>query len=420
MKLICLISPMHISYNPRLVKEADALSSAGYQVRVVAMNHSDKLYCLDKDIAKRSSWDWETVDARRESVGGKFTWLKANLRCKTVSFLRFGQNRTWGIARAYSRYYPELAKRASSQRADLFKAHLLPALPAAVTAARRWNAKIGFDAEDFHSGEIQPSANTFDAVQRTRAVEERFIPLCHHLTAASQGIAEAYAAALSIPVPPVVLNAFRISDRLGDVSVECLRRDRQGFRVSLYWYSATIGMDRGLQDVLVALGQLPQDVGLCIRGTFAKGAECQLQSEIERLGLRSRVRLLAPVPPGQLVQFANQHDVGLALEPGDRPNNRIATSNKLMTYLVAGIAVAATDVPGQANILRPETSACFLYPPGNIQALMAGLESWTRDPALLARAKQASLKLGRERFCWEIESQKLVAAVRHTIVSDVS
>ncbi len=34
---ICLVTSAHVSYNPRLLKEADALHQTGYAVRVVAM-----------------------------------------------------------------------------------------------------------------------------------------------------------------------------------------------------------------------------------------------------------------------------------------------------------------------------------------------------------------------------------------------
>jgi len=36
MKKICLVSPGHVASNPRLVKEANSLVAAGYDVRVVA------------------------------------------------------------------------------------------------------------------------------------------------------------------------------------------------------------------------------------------------------------------------------------------------------------------------------------------------------------------------------------------------
>jgi glycosyltransferase involved in cell wall biosynthesis len=415
MKSVCLISPDHISYNPRLVKEADALSAAGFHVRVVAMNHTEAHHRLDEEIMKNRSWEWETVCARRDTAAGKLLWLKAGLRCKIISLLGLDRKTTWGLLRLYSKYHPELTRRVSSKRADLFKAHLLRALPAAVMAARRWNTKVGFDAEDFHRGEFQATSKPTGSISQTKLVEERFIPLCHHLTAASHGIAEAYAASLNIPVPPVVLNTFPFADRLGNASVECLRQERGGFRISLYWFSAIIGMDRGLQDALAALRELPADVGLSIRGTFAPGAQVQLESEIVRGGLGKRVRFLAPAPPEQLVELAAQHDIGLALEPGNRLNNRIATSNKLLVYFVAGIAVAASDVPGQATILAHEDLAAFLYPPGDTKALVAGLSRWTRDPLALAEAKRKSLKLGKEQFCWELESQKLVAAVQSAL-----
>ena len=47
---ICLVSPGHLSSNPRLVKEADALHEAGYAVRVVAGDVTPSVRHLDNTI----------------------------------------------------------------------------------------------------------------------------------------------------------------------------------------------------------------------------------------------------------------------------------------------------------------------------------------------------------------------------------
>ena len=36
---VCILTPGHLSTNPRVVKEADALAGAGYEVRVIASDY---------------------------------------------------------------------------------------------------------------------------------------------------------------------------------------------------------------------------------------------------------------------------------------------------------------------------------------------------------------------------------------------
>ena len=103
--------------------------------------------------------------------------------------------------------------------------------------------------------------------------------------------------------------------------------------------------------------------------------------------------------------------MGLALEPGKDLNNKLATSNKLLLYLLGGLAIAATNVPGQRAILVPDEPGWELYTPGDIEALAAILHRWVSDPLKLQRDRVAALEAARSRWNWEQEAENLVSCV---------
>src|SRR5262249_43375421 len=59
---ICLITPGHLSRNPRLVKEADALTEAGYDVAVIAADFSQWGRYADAEFRDRR---WQVVASPR-------------------------------------------------------------------------------------------------------------------------------------------------------------------------------------------------------------------------------------------------------------------------------------------------------------------------------------------------------------------
>ena len=71
---------------------------------------------------------------------------------------------------------------------------------------------------------------------------------------------------------------------------------------------------------------LPEDVVLSLRGGWAEGYERDLRGLAASLGVDHRLRALPHCRPDEVVRRAAQHDVGLALEPGSRPNNDLAVS----------------------------------------------------------------------------------------------
>ena len=413
---ICLVTPLHLSYNPRVLKEADALHAAGHQVRVVAMNLEESKARLDQSLMAPRRWKLEMLNVRRDKPAGRLRWLKATLRQRLYQRIRALEKLPGGLDKAYSRYVLELSRLAAREPADLVIAHVLPALPAAAAAARRWNAKLGFDAEDFHRGEIHEADGHGAFLRRLiMAVEQKYIPRCDYLSAASDGIGGAYASTLGVRKPVTILNVFPLSERNGHTPVEELRKERQGKGLSLYWYSQRIGADRGLDDALQAVSLLSKGVHIHLRGAWAAGYETVFRDKVRALGIEEQVHILPPAPPEQLVERAAQHDVGLALEAGATENRRVAVTNKILNYLLAGLAVAATDVPGQRAIMEGASGAGVLFKPGDAPVLARQLKQWIENPGQLQMAKARSRQCAEENFCWDMEKEKLIKAVEDAL-----
>lgn len=404
MPTVCLVTSTHVSYNPRLTKEADTLAAAGYNVRVVAMNVEKWRSHLDEELMRSREWSLERINGRRDLASGFPLWARSAVRQRRA-------RRSNNPADAYSRYRREMFRAAARKPADLYIAHNLPALPAAVEAAQEHAVKIGFDAEDFHRGEIANVPANRAARALIEAIETKYMPMCDYVTAASDGIGDAYVRELGIAKPTTLLNVFAKADRAGRVPANELEAERRGPGLSLYWYSQVIGPDRGLNDALKAVALLSKPAHLHVRGSWAPGYQRIFEAELGRLGIQDRVSVLPPAPPAQLVQRAAQHDVGLALEPGDRPNNRLASSNKLFTYMLAGLAIAATDVPGQALVEKEALGCGFLYPPQVPEILASKLREWQDHPELLGAAKETSRRHADNRYCWDVEREKFLKVV---------
>jgi glycosyltransferase involved in cell wall biosynthesis len=119
----------------------------------------------------------------------------------------------------------------------------------------------------------------------------------------------------------------------------------------------------------------------------------------------------------ELLSRTAEHDVGLALEQGHTINSALTVSNKLFLSLLAGLAVAVTDVPGQRDVMATCPDAGFLYPVGDWRALAAHLERWLRHPDDLRACRDAALNAARTRWNWELESGKLLESAAAALES---
>src|SRR5574340_991277 len=150
---VCLLTPTHVCRNPRLEKEASLLTDAGLDVRVVCVHRGTPEDDIDQALANRAQWRLSPLHLRNELGANFHRWVWSAARQAVYHRLSQATAARLGVDWAYSRCGPELARLATNERADLYIAHNLPALPAAARAAKRHGALLGFDAEDYHRGE---------------------------------------------------------------------------------------------------------------------------------------------------------------------------------------------------------------------------------------------------------------------------
>ncbi len=128
----------------------------------------------------------------------------------------------------------ELRQLASAQSADWFIAHTQPVLPAAASAAERWNAKLGFDCEDL----LSETGDKF--CEAIRLIEGKYLAKCNYISATSQQMANFLVENYAVAEPLVLYNVFPLSLAEG-VSPPNLRPSYP--RLRLHWVSQTIGAD---------------------------------------------------------------------------------------------------------------------------------------------------------------------------------
>ncbi len=107
--------------------------------------------------------------------------------------------------------------------------------------------------------------------------------------------------------------------------------------------------------------------------------------------------------PQQLDILAAQADVGLALEQSNPINRDICLTNKIFTYLSAGLAIIFSDTAAQTEF-NETYQAGIIYPQGNGEALAACIKKYL-NPEILQAQKYHNYNLAKEKLNWEEESK---------------
>ena len=374
-----------------MLKAADALADAGHAVRVVATRFEPWAAQADEDARSRRLWRIAVIDrTRRTSIywtsGVRRRAARLIATCTGPDHAPFAI-----VVRAYARLHSELVAAAAAERADLFYGGTSATLAAVAEAARRQRVPYGLDLEDFHSAESEASDAAFTHALAAR-VERAVLGRAAVLTTSSAAIASAYRDKYGV-LPRVVGNTFPLPARAPEFGA------RRNGPLRLYWFSQTIGAGRGLEDAVLAMGRAGVDGELHLRGRPANGYLTELQRVAAAHAPKLAIVHHPPAPPDSMVDLARGYDVGLALEQMTVLNHQLALSNKALTYILAGLAVAITDTPGQ-HALGVDLGG-GLVPPGDVDALASVLSRWAADPDALDRAKRAGWDAARRRWHWE-------------------
>jgi glycosyltransferase involved in cell wall biosynthesis len=388
-----------LTYDGRVLRHAEALAAAGHEVALIGViGPNDAAAALPALPAVRVY----RLDRRRQGVLPRLFWLSSAARRHLAGALV----RLLGPATPLGELMVapaavELAAAAAWLDAEVYHANDLDTLvPAAWAAGLRRRPYI-YDAHELYADENPYLSG--DERRARRSVEERLARRARAVLTVNELLADELLARYAIPRPVAVRNV----PPLVELPMETAAETDAARPLRLLYHGSWVGLEQpGLDAALQAVAELP-GVQLTLRGGMRNPAA--LRSRLRALGIADRVALLPPLPGAEaLVRAAirESHDIGLSVHLPDCLSRRLATSSKVFEYLMAGLAVVATDQQGNRHILDESCAAFFT--PGDAADLLRALRGLAGDRPRLLAARAAARRRAESLFCWEREQRRLL------------
>lgn len=395
-KKIVIVSSGQPSANPRAVKEAILFSEKKIDVTFIFCPLSPWADAFDQSLFKdHPTIKW--ISAGYHPQTNKVGYLYARLRKKCWELIRalVGGGGEINI-KASVLFSQELEKEALQQRADLYIGHNLGSIEAVYKAAKKYKAKAGFDAEDFHRGEV--SENDVRQMQ-IAVIEDTFFPLMDYCTVASPMIGNAYKELFPAKTFLVINNVF---------SIKYLKKDqlpRKSNRLELFWFSQFIGPARGLETVVKALHACEDlDIRITLLGNVSESYKEIILNELRD---RDKVVFLPAISPDAVFETAAKYDVGLGAEVPITANRDFCLTNKVFTYLLAGNSLILSDSNAQQKFLQEYSDIGLIYASENVEELASVFRKLYNDRLYLEKMKYNAKALACTKMNWEMEGEKL-------------
>jgi glycosyltransferase involved in cell wall biosynthesis len=292
---------------------------------------------------------------------------------------------------------------ARSARAAVFHGNDLPTLPVTTWAARLYGGKTLYDSHELWVGMNPENTLFFD--RASRWVETRYIRRMDAVVTVNDLIADELRRRYRIPQPTVVMNCPEpaiSSQAVTDHSI----RATLGLspEIPLILYQGRYEPGRGLEELIESGRYLTRGV-IVLRGYGSN--EDDLRRRAAELSVPGRVFLVEPVPMADLVPAAAEADVGVVPYTAYSPGYYYASPNKLFEYMMAGLAIAVSNLPVLEKIVRDHDLG-VVFDPADPRHIAAQLNALVENPMRLRTCRENSARAGRERFHWNHEGGKLI------------
>lgn len=378
-----------LARNPRVVKEASALSAAGHAVTVLGVRNHRPSVTLDADIVASAAFRLEQIDL----LDGPRAWLRrAFARAARDLAARGGPATIHALGPAGA-----LLRRARSTPADLVIVHNEIAHWAGLRLLAG-GRRVAADIEDWHSEDLLPEHRAGRPLALLRRIERGLLHQAAYVCTTSHALADGLHARHGGRRPEVITNSFPLPPP---------PRRAAGEPPAFFWFSQTTGPGRGLEAFVAAWARTSRPSRLVLLGEVAGDFDRGLLALVPE-PRRGHVEFLPPVPPAALPALIARHDIGLALEQSAIVNRDLTITNKILQYLGAGLAVAATPTAGQREVLAHAPEAGVLESFADPASAAGTLDALLADRDALDARRAAARRLAESRYCWELEAPKLV------------
>lgn len=400
-KRIGLLSDSVIGDDPRLRRQGEMLTAAGYDVVAIGQGQAR---------SRNPDWPIRAIDPTlatldlRDSRGVRGFMRKARRLCDTA-ILAVDPSHARRIYWRLNRRYAALLAQATQEKVDFWIANDWSSLLIALALEAETGTAFGYDTHELAVDEYAHSlAWRIRHRPVVRHIEALGIGRARFVTCVSDGIANRLAEVYRLERRPTVVR------NMPNYAASSLRLTESPIRVL---YHGIMAPGRGLEASIASVAEWRPGITLTLRGPGDQNYLAQLARQIESLGLRARITLAPPVPMTALVAEARLFDIGLFVMPDNSLQNHHVLPNKFFEYVAAGLVLCVSDLPEMRELVdRFALGACVRS--GAPVDIATAINTLAMAP--LDDLKRNALAAAKE-LCWEHESIKLLKLVNESLHS---
>jgi len=372
MKKVCMIAFSNFihSLDGTKIRIAKSIADAGYDVTVLAI----------KDDKTKSR---EIIDGIKVS--------RIDGRNRPIKFLK-------------------ILFSALKQKPDIYHSFDLKTLPLAYFVSRINRSKLIYDSRELYVESMRDEELPKVYKRIMTSVERFLIKRVDGIIVVSDSIADILVKRYGIERPTVIFNCAPYKEYRRTTIIRDLLNIKDDKRIVLY--QGLISRGRGLENLVSAARYLDNAVVVLIGDGNLKG---ELIRKVKEEDLEEKVKFIDAIPYKELLDYTMSADLGVHPVQNTCLSYYYGAPNKLFEYLMAGLPVAVSNFPDMRRIVENE-GVGETFDPEDPKDIARVINNILNDEKKYNRMRRNALKIAKERYNWEMESEKLLKIYESLVV----
>ncbi len=414
-KKVCMFVWNHFTNDARVLREATALTEAGYKVKLIAIHdHKDKNLPYEEKInsfnvvrVKRYNdlylwFNGKVKSTRRFLKRNKYLFflLFPILLALLPVYIVFKILKKTGISKTINRFFIflRMIREGLREKYDIYHSHDLNTLPQGYICAKIFNkSKLIYD-----SHEVQTSRTGYVG-KKYYYLEKFLIKKIDSMIMTTDTRAEYTAKLYNIKKPYVVHNYPFYIDTEDLEPIDLYEIANVPREEPILLYQGGIQQGRGLEKIVEAIPNFNRGIVVFIGDGKLKP---KIKQMVKDYKVEDRVRFIDKVPVQDLLKYTKNAYLGFQVLQNICYNHYSTISNKLLEYVMCEVPVIASNFPEIKKIVEGNKVGLTIDP-HNSENIANAVNKILNNKKIWKGCKE-NCKLARETYNWGIEKIMLI------------
>jgi glycosyltransferase involved in cell wall biosynthesis len=313
-----------------------------------------------------------------------------------------------GRVLAYRRVIEDMSRKITELKPDAIVCHDLEILKAGVTAKKKLNVPLFFDAHE-NWPEMVKENSSFEA-RIFANMEKKLLKHVTHSYTYGDDLTEKYK---KMGFSATTLFNSKSIDSVKHINEAEVVRFKRGLGLTdsdfIVGFAGSVNLENGIKQTLDCLPNLPEDIRYLVVGGSGREEDLTAaKNYAQKKGVEDRVIFTGRVKSKEMLELIATFQIGTALFQPLSPNHVARVPNKLFDYMALSVPMIVSDFPNMKTIVVEKSKCGVAVNPMDVKWITQAITHFHKHRDEAKEKGANGRRMFETVYSWDMQKKKLL------------